>query len=231
MSAGSSEKDELGRSLEPLFQLLVRIERERGGRADADKLYRQCCQEVESFQGRAKELELPPGDAENGLYAIIALLDEIAVNDEGPIKEYWQPRLLQMRYFNENVAGDGFFDRLATLRGDSRRKNVLRVFYLCIMFGFRGKYRIRGSELELLEIEEGLRAELQRIKAIPKEVVLSPAGKRPYEKIADIRRNQLVFSIATISACVSVLLYIGLRLALSRDTVLLIERVTAALGA
>ena len=231
MSAGSSDKDELGRSLEPLFQLLVRIERERGGRADADKLYRQCCQEVESFQGRAKELELPPGDAENGLYAIIALLDEIAVNDEGPIKEYWQPRLLQMRYFNENVAGDGFFDRLATLRGDSRRKNVLRVFYLCIMFGFRGKYRIRGSELELLEIEEGLRAELQRIKAIPKEVVLSPAGKRPYEKIADIRRNQLVFSIATISACVSVLLYIGLRLALSRDTVLLIERVTAALGA
>ena len=174
---------------------------------------------------------MPPGDAENGLYAIIALLDEIAVNDEGPIKEYWQPRLLQMRYFNENVAGDGFFDRLATLRGDSRRKNVLRVFYLCIMFGFRGKYRIRGSELELLEIEEGLRAELQRIKAIPKEVVLSPAGKRPYEKIADIRRNQLVFSIATISACVSVLLYIGLRLALSRDTVLLIERVTAALGA
>jgi type VI secretion system protein ImpK len=231
MSAGSSEKDELGRSLEPLFQLLVRIERERGGRADADKLYRQCCQEVESFQGRAKELELPPGDAENALYAIIALLDEIAVNDEGPIKEYWQPRLLQMRFFNENVAGDGFFDRLATLRGDSRRKNVLRVFYLCIMFGFRGKYRIRGSELELLEIEEGLRAELQRIKAIPKEVVLSPAGKRPYEKIADVRRNQLVFSIATISACVSVLLYIGLRLALSRDTVLLIERVTAALGA
>mgnify|MGYP003407081602 CR=1 FL=1 len=231
MSAGSSEKDELGRSLEPLFQLLVRIERERGGRADADKLYRQCCQEVESFQGRAKELELPPGDAENGLYAIIALLDEIAVNDEGPIKEYWQPRLLQMRYFNENVAGDGFFDRLATLRGDSRRKNVLRVFYLCIMFGFRGKYRIRGSELELLEIEEGLRAELQRIKAIPKEVVVSPAGKRQHDKVADIRRNQLVFSIATISACVSVLLYIGLRLALSRDTVLLIERVTAALGA
>jgi type VI secretion system protein ImpK len=230
MSTGSSEKDELGRSLEPLFQLLVRIERERGSKADADKLYRQCCQEVESFQGRAKELELPPGDVENGLYAIIALLDEIAVNDEGTIKEYWQPRLLQMRYFNENVAGDGFFDRLATLRGDSRRKHVLRIFYLCIMFGFRGKYRIRGSELELLEIEEGLRAELQRIKAIPKEVVLSPAGKRPYEKITDARRNQLVFSIATISACVSVLLYIGLRLALSRDTDVLIERVTAALS-
>jgi len=227
----SSEKDELGRALEPLFQVLVRIERERGSRADADKLYRQCCQEIEAFQGRAKELELPPGDAENGLYAIIALLDEIAVNDEGPIKEYWQPRLLQMRYFSENVAGDGFFDRLTTLRGDSRRKHVLRVFYLCLMFGFRGKYRIRGSELELLEIEEGLRAELQRIKAIPKEVVLSPAGKRPYEKIADARRNQLLFSIATISACVSVLLYIGLRLALSRDTDLLIERVSAALGA
>ena len=153
MSVTGSEKDELGRSLEPLFQVLVRIERERSSRADADKLYRLCCSEVERFQGCAKELELPPSDVENALYAIIALLDEIAVNDEGPIKEYWQPRLLQMRFFNENVAGDGFFDRLATLRGDSRRKHVLRVYYLCLMFGFRGKYRIRGSELEVLESE------------------------------------------------------------------------------
>ena len=90
--------------------------------------------------------------------------------------------------------------------------------------------RVRGSELELLEIEEGVRAELQRLNAIPREVLLSPSGKRPYEKVADSSRNRLLFGLATVAACVSVLLYVGLRLALARDTSLLVEHINAALG-
>jgi type VI secretion system protein ImpK len=226
----AADKDPLGQSLAPLFQLLVRMERSRDTVADAEKLYRQCCSEVERFQSRAKELELSPTDAENGSYALVALIDEMAVNQDGAIKEYWQPRLLQMRFFNENVAGDGFFDRLSAMRGDPRQARVVRVFYLCILFGFRGKYRVRGSELELLEIEEGVRAELQRQGVIPREVVLSPSGKRPHERIADSSRNRLLFGLATAAACVSVLLYVGLRLALARDTSLLVEHINSALG-
>src|ERR1044071_6745426 len=97
--------------------------------ADAEKLYRQCCSEVERFQSRAKELDLSPTEAENGSDALVALIDEMAVNQDGAIKEYWQPRLLQMRFFNENVAGDGFFDRLSAMRGDPRQGRVVRVYY------------------------------------------------------------------------------------------------------
>ena len=224
------DKDPLGQSLTPLFQLLMRMERSRDTGSDAEKLYRQCCQEVERFQARAKELDLSASEAEHGVYALVALIDEQAVNQDGAIKEYWQPRLLQMRFFNENVAGDGFFDRLSALRGDPRHGRVLRVYYLCMLFGFRGKYRVRGSELELLEIEESVRSELQRQNVIPREVLLSPSGKRPYERVADSGRNRLLFGLATVAACVSVLLYVGLRLALARDTSLLVEQINAALG-
>jgi len=226
----AADKDPLGQSLAPLFQVLVRMERSRDTMADAEKLYRQCCSEVERFQSRAKELDLSPTEAENGSYALVALIDEMAVNQDGAIKEYWQPRLLQMRFFNENVAGDGFFDRLSAMRGDTRQGRVVRVYYLCILFGFRGKYRVRGSELELLEIEEGVRAELQRQGVIPREVLLSPSGKRPHERIADSGRNRLLFGLATAAACVSLLLYVGLRLALARDTSMLVEHINAALG-
>lgn len=225
-----AEKDPLGQSLAPLFQLLTRMERGRETHTDTEKLYRQCCQEVERFQSRAKELDLSKTDAEHGVYALVALIDEMAVNQDGMIKDYWQPRLLQLKFFNENVAGDGFFDRLSTLRGDPKQARVLRVYYLCLLFGFRGKYRVRGSELELLEIEESVRAELQRMNAIPREVLLSPSGKRPYEKVADSSRNRLLFGLATVAACVSVLLYVGLRLALARDTSLLVEHIHSALG-
>ena len=226
----AAEKDLLGQSLTPLFQLLLLMERSRETLSDADKLYRQCCTEVDRFQARAKELELSPSEAENGMYALVALIDETAVNADGAINEYWQPRLLQTRYFSENNAGDGFFDRLSSLRSDIKNARVLRVYYLCMLFGFRGKYRVRGSELELLEIEEGVRSELQRWNAIPREVLLSPSGKRPYERMADSSRNRLLFGLATVAACVSVLLYAGLRLALARDTSLLVEHINSALG-
>lgn len=230
LSLVSSEKDSLGRGLEPLFQLLVRVERDREGRRDAEKLYKQCCTEIERFQSRSKELGLTSEDAEDGLYAVVALLDELAVNEDGPLSDYWQPRLLQLRFFNENVAGEGFFDRLAKLRKSSRNAPVVRIFYLCLMFGFRGKYRLRGSELELLEIEDGVKGELQRARAIPSEIILSPSGRRPNDRGADVRRNQLLLSLATIAAVVSLLLYLSLRLALVHDTDQLVERVNAALG-
>ena len=47
-----------------------------------------------------------------------------------------------------------FFSAVVSLQQRSRRKHVLRLFDLCLMFGFRGKYRLRGSELALLEIED-----------------------------------------------------------------------------
>jgi type VI secretion system protein ImpK len=225
-----TEQDALGQSVEPLLRTLVQLERERVGQSDPAKLHAQICQEIDRFSAKASELQLSIEDADQARYALVALLDEVAVHQEGALRDYWLPRLLQTRYFGENVAGEGFFERLAAMRGNPKRHAVLRVFYLCLLFGFRGKYRLRGSELELLELEEGLRAELQRARAIPSEIVLSPSGRRPYERFADARRNQLLMIVATIAAGMSLLLYVGLRLALVHDTQQLVEQISGILG-
>ena len=210
----------------------MRLELRRETRSDADKLYRQCCREIETFQAQARDadLALAPQDVELASYALIALIDERAVNQEGALKEYWQPRLLQVRYLSENNAGEGFYEKLASVRGHTKRATVLRVYYLCLLFGFRGKYHLRGSELELLEVTESVRGELERMRALPKEIVLSPNGRRPYERIADTQQNRLLFGLAVVAAVVSLLLYVGLRLALVRETELLVEHVTRVLG-
>ena len=194
------------------------------------RLHERFCRELEQLQQRAQELGVSPDDADDARYALAALIDEAAVQEDGPLRDYWSARLLQMRLFSENVAGENFFERLAALRGDRKRVLVLRVYYLCLLFGFRGKYRLRGSELELLEIEEGVRGELQRAGAIPSELVLSPSGRRPYEKLADGRRNQLLVTLAGVAACLSVLAYVGLRLALVHRSDQLLEQVAGLLG-
>ena len=130
----------------------------------------------------------------------------------GALRDFWLPRLLQMRYFNENVAGEAFFERLAVIRRETTRSDVLRVYYLCLLFGFRGKYRVRGGEIELLDIIDAVRNELIRVRQIPTELALSPSGQRPYEPIADARRNMLLVWLSVAAAVTSVLLYAALQL-------------------
>ncbi|HEY2734767.1 MAG TPA: DotU family type IV/VI secretion system protein, partial [Polyangiales bacterium] len=191
-----SSKDALGQCVEPIFHTLASMQRDAINAAEASALYERCVRELDQLQTQANQREIPSADLEGARYAMVALIDEIAVQREGALKDYWLPRVLQMKYFGENVAGDHFFDRLTALRGDVKRHQVLRVYYLCMLFGFRGKYRLRGSELELLEIEESVRTELQKARVIPTELSLSPSGRRPHERFADARRNQLLLTIA-----------------------------------
>src|SRR4029078_12893641 len=72
----------------------------------------------------------------------------------------WMGHLLQFHYFRENTAGDGFFQRLETIRRDPRRREVLRSYALCLWFGFQGRYRVRGGELELMTLGESLQREV-----------------------------------------------------------------------
>jgi type VI secretion system protein ImpK len=226
----SSTKDALGQSVEPIFHTLASMQRDAISAAEASALYERCIRELDQLQAQANQQEIASADLESARYALVALIDEVAVQREGSLKDYWLPRVLQMKYFGENVAGDRFFERLTALRGDVKRSHVLRVYYLCMLFGFRGKYRLRGSELELLEIEESVRTELQKTRVIPTELSLSPSGRRPHERFADARRNQLLLTIAAISACASLLLYTGMRLALVHRTDELIEQISGLLG-
>jgi type VI secretion system protein ImpK len=223
-------RDPLGRSVEPMFQLLLTLHRTGRSNPDAARLYEGCCREIEQHETLCRELDVPPNDAADARYALVALIDETALHCEGVLREYWLPRLLQTRFFQENQAGEGFFERLAALRLDGKRSALLRVFYLCLLLGFKGKYELRGSELELMEIHESVRRELQRAKAIPSEVLLSPQGRRPRERTADTSRNRLLLTLTAISTCVAALAYVGMRVSLEQQTQQLIGQISGLWG-
>src|SRR5207247_653974 len=86
-------------------------------------------------------------DGQDMAYAIVALCDELALSKPEPIRDYWMGNTLQFHYFQENLAGDGFFARLQAIRSDAQRAQVLRVYYLCLLFGFQGRFRVRGGDL------------------------------------------------------------------------------------
>ena len=53
---------------------------------------------------------------------------------------------------------------------------MLQVYYLVLLFGFQGKYRVRGGEIELGDLTDRVRDSIRR-SGIQKETELSPHGQ------------------------------------------------------
>jgi type VI secretion system protein ImpK len=148
-------------------------------------------------------------------YALVALADEMALGMSESVRRYWMANMLQLRYFNENVAGEGFFQKLDAIRRDPRRTDVLQVYYLCLLLGFQGRYAVRGGEIELLNVIEVLRTEIAQALDIPDE--LSPSGDRPDDAVLR-RAGRMPFlwvSIGALALAVSV--YTALRVSIGND--------------
>jgi type VI secretion system protein ImpK len=178
---------------------------------------------IEAMREKAREQGMSQRDADDIAYAIVALADEIAMGKPEPLRGFWMNRLLQLQFFNESLAGEGFFTRLQQVRRDGRRPDVLRVYYQCLLFGIQGKYSIRGGELELMKMIDALRPEVERNIEVPE--VLSPAGEPPDEPLVRPGQRNLFLWIAAGVFAVAIAVFIGLRVNLDRQVSSLADRV------
>jgi type VI secretion system protein ImpK len=178
---------------------------------------------IEAMREKARDQGMPQRDADDIAYAIVALADEIALGKAEPLRGFWMNRLLQLQFFNESLAGEGFFTRLQQIRRDGRRTDVLRVYYQCLLFGLQGKYSIRGGELELMKMIDQLRPEVERNIEVPEQ--LSPAAEPPDEPQVRPGQRNLFLWIALGVFAVAIAVFIGLRVNLDRQVSNLSDRV------
>ncbi len=170
---------------------------------------------VENMRNRAREQGIAGRDADDMAYALVALIDEVAMGKPDPLRSFWMGRLLQLELFNDALAGDGFFTKLADLRRDPRRADVLRVYYQCLLLGFQGKYAIRGGDLELMRLIDSLKPEIERHVETPE--ILSPAGEPPDEPLLRAAGKNTFLWIALGVFALAIAVFVGLRVTLSHQ--------------
>ena len=146
---------------------------EAPGLPSPDILKRRIATLLEDMERKGAELGLQKRDLDDAKYAIVAFIDEQLFRAPWGGRQEWMLEPLQLMYFNENTAGEGFFERLDQLERDPGRLHVLEIFYLCLTLGFQGKYAVRGGD--------GLGAIVDRIasmlaRATPHGEMLSPHG-------------------------------------------------------
>jgi type VI secretion system protein ImpK len=170
---------------------------------------------VDSFKERARKAALPEKDAQDIAYALVALIDEVALRAPEPLRGYWMNQSLQLHYFGENVAGEGFFTRLDSLLADGRRFAVLRVYQLCLLFGFQGKYGFPGGDVELMRIAETVRNQVQRSQQEPS--ALSPAGQAPDEPLLHGTGRNLLLWVSLGIFALALAVFVGLRVSFDQQ--------------
>jgi type VI secretion system protein ImpK len=150
-------------------------------------------------------------DARYSTFAVCAFLDESVLNSQNPIFADWLRKPLQEELFGNQIAGEIFFQNLQQLLGRSDSHDladILEVHYLCLLLGFRGKYRA-GNRGELDSVMNMTRDKIHRIRGpfgqLSPAWMLPPAG--PIRGMVDpwVRRLGI---IAASLAIVMVVLFV-----------------------
>lgn len=175
---------------------------------------------IDEMFGRGQQAGLGERDVQDIAYALVALADEVAMRQAGGVRDIWMSNPLQLHYFNENLAGEGFFLRLEQILADPRRVDALKVYYWCLMFGFQGKYAVRGGELELAAVQRRVQDALGDVM---RPETLSKRHMRPRERVTRRSQGYLTVWIGLFTLLFALALIIVLRLALDQQTSSLVE--------
>jgi len=176
---------------------------------------------------KGRQAGLQEHDVQDMAYALVALADELALRRPGGIRDVWMSNPLQLHYFNENVAGEGFFYRLEHMIRDPSRIEVLRVYYVCLLFGFQGKYAMRGGELELAAVT---RRTQDALGGLLRPEPLSKRHLRPKERLNRQRQGYLTIWIGLFALLFALALLIVLRVSLNDQTENQTERIDEMIG-
>jgi type VI secretion system protein ImpK len=99
-------------------------------------------------------------------FALVAFIDETVLSPRNnfPLRSEWEREPLQLVHFEEHLAGVKFFEKLDAMAQDVEMSaDVLEVYYLCLLLGFKGKYNINLLEEQLKQVISSVAGRLQAV--------------------------------------------------------------------
>lgn len=164
----------------------------------------------------AKKLRLETDDVFQAKFAFCALLDEIVLGSSLKVREDWERKPLQLELFGEHTAGEKFFDRLETLRGEgARRLQVLEVYHMCLLLGFQGRYALEGSE-RLGYLTGRLGDEIVHLQG--QRAAFAPHWAPPDQIVNKLRSEVPLWVMGSVFALLALGAFLGLRTHLKHGT-------------
>src|SRR5712692_96359 len=176
---GNRRRDNLAIVFQNLLTVIVRLRSNRQVISDAQAFRVQMQSALRAAEREGISKLYPPEDVRLATFAIVGFLDESILNSTNPAFSDWPRMPLQEEMFGHHRAGEVFFENIERLltRGDSHGvADLLEVYSLCILLGYKGKYGL--SDLDSVRpVLDAIADKIRRVRGpLPG---LSPAWAVP----------------------------------------------------
>ena len=140
MKAQSTEKDLVSLAT-PILEMVMRIRASQ--LVPSSEMRQTVASWLKELEARGQQLGFKEPQLQNTKFALAAFVDETVMAGGHAIRNEWERFPLQLEYFQEQFAGVKFFERMdVLLKNAESEADVLEVYYLCLLLGFKGKYHI-----------------------------------------------------------------------------------------
>jgi type VI secretion system protein ImpK len=164
MAQGRTEN--LALHFQEVLTAIVRLRANRQTVSDAESFRHHMREALRAAGAEAQRSGYAMEDVKLAAFAAVALLDESILNSRNPLFSDWPRKPLQEEMFGIHVAGETFFQYAQQLlaRNDSPEgADLLEVYDLCLLLGYRGRYSGGGSG-ELQALKDAMAAKIRRIR-------------------------------------------------------------------
>jgi type VI secretion system protein ImpK len=196
----------LALAFQEVFTAIVRLRHNRQNVTNSEAFRAQMKQALLRAEQEGRSGGYKPEDVRQVLFAVVAFLDESVLSSKNPIFADW-PRLpLQTELFGRQIAGEIVFQDLQRTLGrpDSAEVcDLLEVYGLCLLLGFRGRYAAGGAG-DLQSLISAIQEKIRRVRG--PAGALSPRGLLPSDAIRVSSADPLVrklgiaaFSLVTLA--------------------------------
>ena len=209
-----------GEGLAVLYQEILtvvgrlRASRKTAMRADAFRSSMKAA--LSAAEAEATRKGYSSEDARLATFAVVAFLDESVEDAQDPNFADWSRLPMLDELFGERTADETFFhyiDQLLALDDSPPDADVLEIFALCLMLGYRGRYRTNEPE-GVRAVITAIAEKVQRIRG-PRS--LAPDATPPQDAVLPLPRDPWVQALlfgALGALVLAALFFVGYKIAL-----------------
>lgn len=176
-------------------------------------------QGIRQFEAQARTAGVPTEKIVAARYALCTLIDETATSTPLGASGAWAHQGLLALFHGEVGGGEKFFQLLARLAENPQANiDLLELLYVCLEFGFEGRYRVtEGGQRQLEAIRQRLLMIIRKQRG-EYERDLSP-NWRGVSAASQRRLGWMpLWAVGAVSALLLVVIYVGFEWRLSRTS-------------
>ncbi|MDG4594282.1 MAG: type IVB secretion system protein IcmH/DotU [Candidatus Contendobacter sp.] len=191
----------------PLLSLIMRL-KNTPTHPDPERLRAKMIEEIKAFTNNARNQGIHEKVVFRARYVLCTTLDEVVLNTPWGRASEWSETSLLITFHNETWGGEKFFELLDAILPDPRKNlHLLELMYLCLAFGFQGRYRLLDNGRSRLDEQRERAYNAIRTARGEFERELSPRWRGVVNQRNPLSRYVPLWVVAAVAAALLLLAY------------------------